>query len=221
MTATPERADGLDVLRYFDGRIAAELRVWDAIDQQYLVPVLVLRRARRNRPERRPVEARHRVRPERATNVLTADHVWARPVVEQVRLKTSDPHAIRALGFCVTSRTPASWPSSSARSGSRRVAIWGDSPMESERPRSAISTPAGSTSCSPSTCSTRASTSRRRHAAAAAPNREPDPVPAAARPRLATRTRQGALHRPRLRRQPPPRVPLRSTLPGAARRQPA
>ena len=38
LTATPERADGLDVLRYFDGRIAAELRVWDAIDQQYLVP---------------------------------------------------------------------------------------------------------------------------------------------------------------------------------------
>jgi hypothetical protein len=26
------------VLRYFDGRISAELRIWDAIDQQYLVP---------------------------------------------------------------------------------------------------------------------------------------------------------------------------------------
>ena len=38
LTATPERADGLDVLKYFDGRIAAELRVWDAIDQQYLAP---------------------------------------------------------------------------------------------------------------------------------------------------------------------------------------
>ena len=38
LTATPERADGLDVLRYFDGRIAAELRLWDAIDQQYLAP---------------------------------------------------------------------------------------------------------------------------------------------------------------------------------------
>lgn len=38
LTATPERTDGLDILRYFDGRIAAELRVWDAIDQQYLVP---------------------------------------------------------------------------------------------------------------------------------------------------------------------------------------
>ena len=38
MTATPERSDDLDILHYFDGRIAAELRVWDAIDQQYLVP---------------------------------------------------------------------------------------------------------------------------------------------------------------------------------------
>ena len=38
LTATPERTDGLDVLHYFDDRIAAELRVWDAIDQQYLVP---------------------------------------------------------------------------------------------------------------------------------------------------------------------------------------
>ena len=26
------------MLRYFDGRIAAELRLWDAIDQQYLAP---------------------------------------------------------------------------------------------------------------------------------------------------------------------------------------
>ncbi len=38
LTATPERADGLDILRWFDGRIAAELRLWDAIDQGRLVP---------------------------------------------------------------------------------------------------------------------------------------------------------------------------------------
>jgi len=37
LTATPERADGLSVLDRFDGRIAAELRLWDAIDQQRLV----------------------------------------------------------------------------------------------------------------------------------------------------------------------------------------
>ena len=32
LTATPERADGKRVLDWFDGRIAAELRLWDALD---------------------------------------------------------------------------------------------------------------------------------------------------------------------------------------------
>ena len=38
LTATPERSDGLPVLDWFSGRIAAELRLWDAIDQHRLVP---------------------------------------------------------------------------------------------------------------------------------------------------------------------------------------
>jgi len=38
LTATPERSDGLPILQWFDHRIAAELRLWDAIDQHRLVP---------------------------------------------------------------------------------------------------------------------------------------------------------------------------------------
>lgn len=38
LTATPERSDGLPVLSWFDDRIAAELRLWDAIDQHRLTP---------------------------------------------------------------------------------------------------------------------------------------------------------------------------------------
>ena len=38
LTATPERSDGLPVLKWFENRIAAELRLWDAIDQQRLSP---------------------------------------------------------------------------------------------------------------------------------------------------------------------------------------
>ena len=38
LTATPERADGLSVLDYFDGRIAAEMRLWDAIAEGRLAP---------------------------------------------------------------------------------------------------------------------------------------------------------------------------------------
>ena len=38
LTATPERADGLPILQWFDDRIAAELRLWDAIEQHRLAP---------------------------------------------------------------------------------------------------------------------------------------------------------------------------------------
>ena len=58
MTATPERADGLDILRYFDGRHrggAARLgRDRSAISRA----VLVLRRPRRHRPFGRALETR-------------------------------------------------------------------------------------------------------------------------------------------------------------------
>jgi HKD family nuclease len=40
LTATPERADGQSLLHWFDERIAAELRLWDAIDQQKLAPFI-------------------------------------------------------------------------------------------------------------------------------------------------------------------------------------
>jgi superfamily II DNA or RNA helicase len=38
LTATPERADGKSLLPDFDGHVAAELRVWHALDRQLLVP---------------------------------------------------------------------------------------------------------------------------------------------------------------------------------------
>ncbi len=40
LTATPERSDGLPLLAWFDDRIAAELRLWDAIDQHRLAPFI-------------------------------------------------------------------------------------------------------------------------------------------------------------------------------------
>ena len=38
LTATPERMDGQNVLEYFDGRIASELRLDEAIDNRLLSP---------------------------------------------------------------------------------------------------------------------------------------------------------------------------------------
>jgi HKD family nuclease len=38
LTATPERADGREILHWFDDRIATEMRLWEALDQGLLCP---------------------------------------------------------------------------------------------------------------------------------------------------------------------------------------
>ncbi len=128
LTATPERADGLDVLKYFDGRIAAELRVWDAIDQQYLAPFvyygvhdgLDLREVPWRRGTGYDIAA--------LTNVFTADHAWARRVLEQIRTKIGDPGRMKALGFCVSIQHARFMASVFSDAGLPSVAVWGDSP---------------------------------------------------------------------------------------------
>ncbi len=133
LTATPERADGLDVLRHFDGRIAAELRLWDAIDQQYLAPFdyfgihdgMDLRDVPWRRGRGYDVAA--------LTNVLTADHAWARRVLEQVRRKVTDPSRMRALAFCVSIDHALFMAARFRDAGLAAVAIWGDSPREERR----------------------------------------------------------------------------------------
>jgi superfamily II DNA or RNA helicase len=127
MTATPERADGLDVLRYFDGRIAAELRVWDAIDQQYLVPFSHFGVHDGTDLTGVPWTRGTGYDPAALTNVFTADHAWARRVVEQLRRKTSDPRSIRALGFCVTIAHARFMAEQFRAAGIPSVAVWADS----------------------------------------------------------------------------------------------
>lgn len=101
LTATPERTDGLPLLQWFDGRIAAELRLWDAIDQQRLAPFqyyavhdgLDLSQLQWRRGRGYDVED--------LTRVLTANDVWARLVVAQLAKHVGDTGQMRALGFCV------------------------------------------------------------------------------------------------------------------------
>jgi superfamily II DNA or RNA helicase len=133
LTATPERSDGLDVLKYFDGRIAAELRLWDAIDQQFLAPFdyfgihdgLDLTDVPWRRGRGYDIDA--------LTNVLTADHAWAHRVIEQIRQKITQPLAMRALGFCVSVQHARFMAERFRSAGIPAVAVWGDSPTEERR----------------------------------------------------------------------------------------
>ena len=128
LTATPERSDGLPLLDWFDHRIAAELRLWDAIDQQRLSPFayygihdgLDLRQIPWRRGRGYDVEG--------LSNLLTSNDAWARQVIAQVLVRVDDARRMRALGFCVSVAHARFMARVFREAGIPAVAIWADSP---------------------------------------------------------------------------------------------
>lgn len=126
LTATPERSDGLPILDLFEGRIAAELRLWDAIDQQRLSPFIYygvhdgldLRKIPWRRGRGYDVE--------KLSNLLVANDAWAKQVVEQVRRHVDDAGGMRALGFCVSVDHARYMARVFNEAGIPSVAIWAD-----------------------------------------------------------------------------------------------
>lgn len=102
LTATPERADGLDVLRWFGGRICVELRLWDALEQGLLAPFHYFGISDGTDLSRVSWTAGRGYDTAELTNLYTADHVWAGKVVEAVNRIVRSPHRMRALAFCVS-----------------------------------------------------------------------------------------------------------------------
>jgi superfamily II DNA or RNA helicase len=133
MTATPERSDGIPILHWFGDRIAAELRLWDAIDQQHLVPFLYfgihdgidLREVPWRRGAGYDVTA--------LSDVYTGNDRWARLVVEQL-LHYVDPNRMRCFGFCVSVAHARFMAAQFNRLGIPAVAVWGET-ANAERDR--------------------------------------------------------------------------------------
>ena len=102
LTATPERADGVDVRRvFFDGRTAAELRLWDALDADLLCPFHYFGVS--DGTDLTGVAwTRGAYDVEGLDRVYTGNDARARLVLRELRDKVTDPGAMRALGFCVS-----------------------------------------------------------------------------------------------------------------------
>jgi superfamily II DNA or RNA helicase/HKD family nuclease len=128
LTATPERSDGLSILHWFGGRIAAELRIWDAIDQRRLVPFayygihdgLDLRDLPWRRGRGYDVDG--------LTQLLTTNDAWARLVFQQLQQKLGALGDIRALGFCVSVDHARFMARLFNQWGLPAVAVWSDTP---------------------------------------------------------------------------------------------
>lgn len=133
LTATPERADGLPVLEWFDGRIAAELRLWDAIDQQRLTPFHYF--GIHDGIDYRAVPWRrgHGYDTAGLTNLLTANDVWARQVVKELTERVGEVSRARVLGFCCNV-DHARWMADRFNEvGIRSVAVWAETPATERR----------------------------------------------------------------------------------------
>lgn len=102
LTATPERADGLDILEWFDGRMATELRLWDALDQDLLVPFHYYGISDGTDLATVPWKRGRGYDPAALTNVYTADDLWVGKVIDALRRIVGDPTQMRALGFGVS-----------------------------------------------------------------------------------------------------------------------
>ncbi len=102
LTATPERADGVNVAQaFFDGRIASELRLWDALEADLLCPFHYFAVA--DNTDLRSISWKAgRYDANELTNLYTGNDARARIVLRELSDKVLDPGAMRALGFCVS-----------------------------------------------------------------------------------------------------------------------
>lgn len=133
LTATPERSDGQPILQWFDGRIAAELRLWDAIDQHRLSPfayfgiadALDLRDIPWKRGTGYDVDG--------LTNLITGTDVWARGVLKQFGEHVGRVSEARTLGFCVSVDHARYMARVFSAHGVPSVAVSADTPEDQRR----------------------------------------------------------------------------------------
>jgi superfamily II DNA or RNA helicase/HKD family nuclease len=101
LTATPERLDGVDILEDFCGTLGAELRLPDAIDQQFLCPFQYFGLDD-------DVDLSHvgwergRYLPAELTHIYTSNDRHVDNIVRNIDRYITDMTKVRALGFCAT-----------------------------------------------------------------------------------------------------------------------
>lgn len=125
LTATPERGDGVDVRDFFAGRVASELRLWEALEQNLLCPFhyfgvydgvdlgdLAWKRGGYDLAG--------------LSSVYTGNDARTRIVLKELRDKVDDVGAMRALGFCVSVEHARYMTEKFVAAGIAARAVWAD-----------------------------------------------------------------------------------------------
>ncbi|MFN7952514.1 MAG: DEAD/DEAH box helicase family protein [bacterium] len=101
LTATPERSDGRSLLPDFDGRIAAELRLWHALERQLLVPFEYYGIA--DHTDLTAVRwSRQGYSVDELSKLYTGNDARVDLIAAELAKRVVDVRAVRALAFCVS-----------------------------------------------------------------------------------------------------------------------
>jgi hypothetical protein len=133
LTATPERTDGQSLLGDFEGHVAAEVRLWHALERQLLVPfeyygihdgiderrMAALRWTRGKGYDAAALDG-----------LYTGDHARAALVLAELRRRVSNVRNVRALGFCVGIGHANLMADHFTKHGVPALALHGQSPPE-------------------------------------------------------------------------------------------
>jgi superfamily II DNA or RNA helicase/HKD family nuclease len=133
LTATPERSDGQSLLGDFEGHVAAEVRLWHALERQLLVPfeyygihdgidehrMAALRWTRGKGYDEAALDG-----------LYTGDDARADLVLAQLRRRVSALRDVRALGFCVGIDHADFMAAHFTRHGVPAIALHGQSPPD-------------------------------------------------------------------------------------------
>ncbi|MFK0144877.1 DUF3427 domain-containing protein [Streptomyces griseus] len=133
LTATPERMDGLNIQdEFFDGRIAAEMRLWEALENELLSPFHYF--GITDNTDMSTIAWKRGTYDSMAlSNLFTGNEARARLVVQAVKDKVTDPGSMKALGFCVSVTHAHFMADVFRRAGLNAVALSGDTPRHARK----------------------------------------------------------------------------------------
>ncbi|MEV8309429.1 DUF3427 domain-containing protein [Streptomyces flavidovirens] len=133
LTATPERMDGLNIQdEFFDGRIAAEMRLWEALENNLLSPFHYFG-VTDNTDMSTVTWKRGAYDSSALSNLFTGNDARARLVVRAVMEKVTDPGSMRALGFCVSVAHAQFMADFFRRAGLSAIALSGETPRQERK----------------------------------------------------------------------------------------
>ena len=124
LTATPERMDGQNILTYFDEKIAAEMRLTEAIDQKLLSPFQYFC-VSDNVDLSKLKWSRKGYEIKELENVYTSNSIRSNQIIKSIYKYVTDIDEVKGLGFCVSIQHAKYMADYFSNAGIPSVALYG------------------------------------------------------------------------------------------------